>query len=54
MRDGNNIINRLNYMHNNPVRQGIVSTPEKYEFSSYHLYFNSVLQQIFVPVDKIW
>ncbi|MCX7996129.1 MAG: transposase, partial [candidate division WOR-3 bacterium] len=38
MRDEKDVINRLNYMHNNPVRKGLVKNPDEYEFSSYHQY----------------
>lgn len=53
MRDEQDMINRLNYMHNNPVRKGLVETPDKYEFSSYHQYFGVTRERIQIPIDKI-
>jgi putative transposase len=30
----------LNYIHNNPVKAKLVSSPDKYCWSSYHLYYD--------------
>ena len=53
MRDEKDIINRLNYMHNNPVRKGLVETPDQYEFSSFHQYYGTPREKIQIPIDKI-
>lgn len=53
MREEKDIVHRINYTHNNPVRKGIVLEPKDYEFSSYHQYFGQVRQKIQIPIDKI-
>lgn len=53
MRTEKDIINRLNYLHNNPVRKGLVKNPDQYEFSSYHQYYGKTRQRIQIPIDKI-
>ena len=30
---------KLNYMHNNPVKRGLVSSPEEWPWSSYRFYY---------------
>ncbi|MDI6605121.1 MAG: hypothetical protein QME35_08305 [Thermoanaerobacteraceae bacterium] len=42
IRDGEELQNKIEYIHNNPVRAGIVETPEEYEFSSYNYYYDKV------------
>ena len=32
------LINKLDYMHNNPVRVNLVTVPEEYYYSSYNHY----------------
>jgi len=54
MRDENEIRKWLEYMHNNPVDAGIVSSPEEYEFSSYHQYYGNLRTSIQAVIDKIW
>jgi len=41
MRSNNDLLTRIEYLHNNPVRAGMVMSPEEYKFSSYGHYFNS-------------
>ena len=47
------IINKIEYMHNNPVKSQIVENPKDYRFSSYHQYNgvirNTVQVAIVVP-----
>lgn len=52
MRDEKDVINRLNYMHNNPVRKGLVKSPDEYEFSSYHQYYGVNREKIQIPIDR--
>lgn len=33
------LLEKLNYIHNNPVKDGLASSPDGYEWSSYRLYF---------------
>ena len=42
---------KLNYIHENPVRAGIVENPEDYLYSSARNYadFEGVLDVIFIP-----
>ncbi|MFQ3675319.1 MAG: transposase [Endomicrobiia bacterium] len=53
MRDSKDVFRWLEYMHYNPVKKGLVETPEKYEFSSWWQYFGSKRGTIFVPIDSI-
>jgi putative transposase len=53
MRAEKDVLNRLNYMHNNPVRKGLVDEPSKYEFSSWHQYFGKTREKIQIPIDKL-
>jgi putative transposase len=34
------LLEKLNYIHNNPVSAGLVLSPDDYEWSSYRLYFS--------------
>ena len=43
---------KLQYMHNNPVRAGLVSQPEDYPYSSYRNYEND--QEWLIQIDKDW
>jgi len=53
MRDEKDVVNKLNYIHNNPVRKNLVDEPSKYEFSSWHQYFGKIREGIQIPIDKI-
>jgi putative transposase len=53
IRDEKDFIQKLNYMHNNPVKGGLVNSAEEYEFSSYHQYYGEPRQNIQIPIDKI-
>ncbi len=39
------LLEKLNYMHNNPVKAGLVSSPCDYEWSSYKKYFKEQHEQ---------
>jgi len=41
IRDETHILAEIDYMHNNPVRAGLVALPEDYKYSSYHYYFGN-------------
>lgn len=41
MRNDAVLLTKIEYVHNNPVRAGMVTAPEEYKFSSYGHYFNS-------------
>ncbi|MBN1794261.1 MAG: transposase [Candidatus Omnitrophica bacterium] len=46
------LINRLEYMHNNPVKAGLVKTPEQYPYSSYNHYIkNDYAQNPIISID---
>jgi len=34
------LISKIEYIHNNPLKHGIVTDVDKFEYSSYHHYFN--------------
>lgn len=53
VRDEKSFIGRLNYIHNNPVKRGLVTSPDEYEFSSYHQYYGTQREKIQIPIDKI-
>lgn len=40
MRSEGDILTRLKYMHNNPVKYGLVQDPQDYPFSSYKYYYS--------------
>ncbi|MHC4563279.1 MAG: REP-associated tyrosine transposase [Planctomycetota bacterium] len=44
--------NVLKYIHNNPVRAGIVSRPDDYEWSSFHNYLGN--GQAAIEIDSDW
>lgn len=54
LRKEKDIIEKLNYTHNNPVRQGLVQEAKDYEFSSYHQYYSETREKIQIPIDKLW
>jgi len=33
------LMQKIDYIHNNPVRKKLVTSPEEYPYSSYHWYF---------------
>ena len=39
------LFQKLDYIHNNAVRAGLVLSPADYEWSSYRLYFSDVVRQ---------
>ncbi|MFQ3675256.1 MAG: transposase [Endomicrobiia bacterium] len=53
VRDEKDFVQKLNYIHNNPVKRGLVNSAEEYEFSSYHQYYGESRQKIQIPIDKI-
>lgn len=40
IRNGQGLLTKLEYLHNNPVRGGLVENPHDYEFSSYRSYYS--------------
>ena len=43
---------KLNYLHRNPVRAGLVDSPEDYVYSSYHSYVFG--EQWLIETDREW
>lgn len=54
MRTERDILNRLNYMHNNPVRKGLVEKAEDYELSSARQYLKNYRKTFQIPIDPIY
>ena len=50
IRGRRHLINMIEYMHNNPVRAGLVAVPEDYEFSSYHYYYGDLYKNLIDPI----
>ena len=36
------LIRKMEYIHNNPLRKGMVGSLDDYRYSSYHFYFNNI------------
>ena len=57
IRDSFELIKKVEYTHNNPVRANIVSSPEEYPFSSFRQYFCYSQQDAkscnFIRIDKL-
>ncbi len=53
MRNEKQIFSWLEYMHWNPVKNGLVAHPKEYEFSSYHQYFGEKRTWIQLPIDLL-
>jgi putative transposase len=53
IRDNLHLLRVLEYMHNNPLKAGLVTSPEEYLFSSYNHYFQTAYKanQI-IEIDK--
>ncbi|MCX6032960.1 MAG: hypothetical protein NT169_27195 [Chloroflexi bacterium] len=43
---------KLNYIHRNPVRAGLVEQPEQYAYSSYRNYVNG--DNSLIEIDRDW
>ncbi|MBI3913955.1 MAG: transposase [Chloroflexi bacterium] len=43
---------KLNYIHNNPVRAGLVNSPDEYPYSSYRSY--ELGDEAWIEIDKDW
>lgn len=54
MRNENDIFHWLEYMHNNPVKKGLVGSPAEYEFSSYSQYYGQKRRTVQIPIDPLW
>ena len=53
IRDELHLLRVLEYMHNNPVKAGLVTTAEEYSFSSYNHYFQTAYQaNPIIEIDK--
>lgn len=44
--DRKELISKINYIHNNPVRAGLAQSPADYEFSSYNYYQNKTVNYL--------
>lgn len=53
MKSEKDIINKINYIHKNPVSKKLVADVSDYEFSSYNQYFGEIREKIQIPIDKI-
>jgi len=42
---------KIDYIHNNPIRWGLVDYVDQYPYSSYHAWYESNMEPI-VPIDK--
>jgi len=47
IRSEEDLIKHLKYIHNNPVKRGLVETPEKYTWSSANPNFENDLEKVF-------
>jgi len=45
---------KINYIHDNPVRSGLVANPADYLWSSYGAFFPEAGHQVPIPVDFDW
>ncbi|MDO9573312.1 MAG: transposase [Candidatus Omnitrophota bacterium] len=53
IRDKLHLLRVLEYMHNNPLKAGLVTSPEEYIFSSYNHYFQTTYQpNQTIEIDK--
>jgi len=52
IRDDKMALNILSYMHNNPVKAGIVLSPDEYRFSSYGHYFGGKTEKALIEIDR--
>jgi len=51
--DSYELVRELEYMHNNPVKANLVSSPEEYPYSSYNHYFDTDFTPTpIIEVDK--
>lgn len=51
--DSIKLIQKLEYIHNNPVKDNLVNAPEEYLFSSYNHYFQTAYQpNHIIEIDK--
>ncbi|MCU0652320.1 MAG: transposase [Candidatus Omnitrophica bacterium] len=51
--DSVKLIQKLEYIHNNPVKDNLVSAPEEFLFSSYNHYFQTAYQpNHIIEIDK--
>lgn len=47
------LLNKLEYIHNNPVKTNLVSSPEEYPYSSYMYYFKTnYMPNPIIEIDK--
>ena len=53
IRDKLHLLRVLEYMHNNPLKAGLVTSPEEYLFSSYNHYFQTAYKpNHIIEIDK--
>jgi len=54
IRDEIHLLRVLEYMHNNPLKAGLVHEPEEYPYSSYSHYFQNAYQpNRIIEIDKL-
>jgi len=53
LKDKKDLLNRIKYVHNNPIRQKLVENIKDYEFSSYRQYFGETREKMQIPIDKL-
>lgn len=53
LRDVKQVQEKIEYMHWNPVKAGLVKHPKEYEFSSYHQYYGEKRIWIQIPIEII-
>jgi putative transposase len=41
IRNESMLMQKIEYVHNNPLRKNLVNSPEEYSYSSYHCYFGN-------------
>ena len=51
LRDSKQVREKIEYMHWNPVKAGLVEHPKQYEFSSYQQYYGEKRLWIQIPVE---
>ena len=50
VRDRQDLMNKIEYMHNNPVKAGLADKSGDYPFSSYHQYYGKVRNAVQVMI----
>ena len=53
IRNRDDLIEKLNYIHLNPLRAGLVAEIPEYKYSSYHFYYNPEIKELPIWFEKI-